>query len=644
MKKIYLLAISAIAAAGAGAAVKLPAYIGNNMVLQQNAKINIPGVAAPGAKVTVTPSWGKAVKATADAQGNFSVTLDTPAAGGPLSIVFDDGDKVTVDNVLAGEVWLCSGQSNMEMPLAGWGQVMNFQDEIAMSHNPNVRLLQVHKNISAAPLETIEFNGGGWVECNPQTVPGFSAVAYFYARELADKLGVPVGVIDTTWGGTSLEAWTPLEYLETVPGFERERADIKAGEGDVEKIRQLSEARLAEWKKGLTADSREASTDVYHGGEEGWGKMSLPGNWESSVLPGVDGIVYLQRNIDIPASWAGKKVTLHFPGIDDEDVTYFNGKEIARGWGWDTRRDYTVPADMVKGGKSLITVVVTDTGGEGGIYGDASKMYAECDGERISLTGEWDYMLASDFSKFPPAPLTSGSNNYPTVLYNAMVNPLRNMPIKGCIWYQGCNNVGRADQYAAMFPQMVTAWRDKFNNPDMPFYFVQLAGYLAPRFCQPESEWAALRNSQLSILNLDNTGVAAAIDLGNPVDIHPKNKQEVARRLSLLARNKTYGQDVACEAPVCTGSKVSGDKMTLTFSAPVHATSAAALGFILGDKAGNWQPAKAEISADGKTITLTAPGIKKPVAARYDWADYPNGNIYSEANLPVVPFATDKKI
>lgn len=644
MKRIYLLGAAALMATAAGAAVKLPAYMGDNMVLQQNTEITIPGVTAPGAKVTVTPSWGNPVKAIADAQGNFSVTLPTPAAGGPLSIVFDDGDKVTIDNILAGEVWICSGQSNMEMPLAGWGQVKDFQTEIAMSHNPDIRLLQVHKNISSAPLETIEFNGGGWMECNPVTVPNFSAVAYFYARELADKLGVPVGVIDTTWGGTSLEAWTPLEYLEGVPGFEGEVADLKAGGNDVDKTRRLSEARYNEWKKLLSSDSRAASKDVYHGGEEGWGKIALPGNWEASVLPGVDGIVYLQRVIDIPASWAGKEMTLHFPGIDDEDVTYFNGKEIARGWGWDTQRNYTVPADMVKGGKSLITIVVTDTGGEGGIYGDAAKMYAECVGERLPLTGEWDYMLASDFSKFPPAPLTSGSNNYPTVLYNAMVNPIRNFPVKGAIWYQGCNNVGRDAQYADMFPKMVKGWRDKLSNPDMPFYFVQLAGYLAPRYCQPESEWAALRNAQLSVLNLDNTGVAAAIDLGNPGDIHPKNKQEVARRLSLLALNKTYGQNVACEAPVCTAAKASGDKMILTFNAPVHATSAAALGFIIGDKDGKWQAAKAVISADGKTVTLTAPGVKKPVAARYDWADYPNGNLYSADNLPVVPFATDKKI
>lgn len=642
MKKICILAISAMAAAGAGAAVKLPAYIGDNMVLQQNTEIKIPGVAAPGAKVTVNPSWGKAVKVKADASGKFTVTLATPAAGGPLSITFDDGEPLTIDNILSGEVWLCSGQSNMEMPLAGWGQVMDFQNEIAKAHNPDVRLLQVRKNISTVPLDDVVFNGGGWMECTSGTVPEFSACAYFYARELAEKLGVPVGVIDTTWGGTSAEAWTPLEYLESVSGFDDEKSDLKEAGDDVDKMRRLNEARFEKWREGFKSARTDYAVDRYHGGEEGWGVMPVPAMWESTVLPGFDGIVCMQRQIDIPAEWAGKKVTLRFPGIDDEDVTYFNGKEIARGSGWNSERTYTVPADMVKAGKSLLTVVVTDNGGEGGIYGDASKMYVECDGQRVSLTGDWAYRVSCDFSKIAPSPMSITSSNYPTVLYNAMVNPLRDFPIKGCIWYQGCNNVGRADQYAVLFPQMVKGWRNAFNNPDMPFYFVQLAGYLAPRYCQPESEWAALRNAQLSVLELDNTGVATAIDLGNPVDIHPKNKQEVARRLSLLARNKTYGQDVACVAPKCVGTKVSGNKMTLTFDALVHATSSAALGFIIGDKDGNWQAAKAEIGADGKTVTLTAPKISRPVAARYDWADYPNGNLYSADNLPVVPFATDK--
>lgn len=642
MKKVIIAAAAAMAATGVSAAVKLPAYIGNNMVLQQNTEITIPGVTNPGAKVTVTPSWGSPVKATADAEGNFTVTLTAPAAGGPFSIIFDDGEAVAVENILSGEVWLCSGQSNMEMPVSGsWARVIDNETEVATAHNPNIRLLQVHKNISTTPLETIDFNGGGWLECTAGTVPEFSACAYFYARELADKLGVPVGVIDSTWGGTSAEAWTPMAYLESVPGFEFEVSDLKEANGDVAKMQELNSARYNNWKAKLAADEKVASKDVYHKGEEGWSVMQLPGNWESKGI-NLDGIVYFQRNIDIPADWAGKEIVLHFPGIDDEDVTYFNGKEIARGGGWNVERAYKVPADLVKAGEALITIVVTDTGGEGGIYGDASKMYVECDGERKSLTGNWDYMISSNYSKFDPAPITVGSSNYPTVLYNAMINPLRNFPVKGCIWYQGCNNVGRDEQYAVLFPQMVKGWRDAFNNPDMPFYFVQLAGYLAPNYCQPDSKWAALRNSQLAVLNLDNTGVAAAIDLGNPVDIHPRNKQEVARRLSLLARNKTYGQDVACEAPKCIKSNVSGDKMTLTFDGPVHATSAAALGFILGDKAGNWQPATAEISKDGTTIVLTAPGIRKPVAARYDWADYPNGNIYSSDNLPVVPFATDK--
>lgn len=642
MKKLIFITLTAFTSMAMEAEVKLPGYLTDNMVLQQNTAINIPGVTTPGAKVTVTPSWGKAVKAVADADGKFIVTLDTPNAGGPFSITFDDGDTLTLNNLLSGEVWICSGQSNMEMPIAGWGKVMDYEKEIALANNPDIRLLQVRKNISTTPLETVDFNGDGWLECTSQTVPEFSACAYFFARELADKLGVPVGVIDTTWGGTAAEAWTPQEYLQEVPGFENELADLDEAAGDVEKMQRLNADRYNAWKGLLSQDRQDFATDVNHKGEAGWNMMPVPGNWETTVLPGFDGIIYLQREIEIPAAWTGKKLTIHFPAVDDDDVTYFNGVEVGRGSGYNVEREYTVPAELVKEGTALLTVVVTDTGGEGGIYGNPTKLYAECDGQRISLNGDWAYMISSDFTKYPPAPVTVDSPNYPTVLYNAMINPLRNLPVKGAIWYQGCANVGRADQYAILFPQMVKSWRDKLNNPDMPFYFVQLAGYLAPVSCQPDSEWAALRNSQLSVLELPHTGVAAAIDLGNPGDIHPKNKQEVARRLSLLARNKTYGQDVACEAPHCVATKVSGDKITLTFNEPVHSTSSALLGFIAGDKEGNWAHATGTISADGKTVTLSAPGIAKPVAVRYDWADYPMGNLYGEADLPVVPFATDK--
>lgn len=642
MKKLIFITLTAFTSMAMDAKVQLPSYLTDNMVLQQNTSINLPGITSPGAKVTVTPSWGKAVKTVADADGNFSVTLTTPEAGGPFSITFDDGDTLTLNNLLSGEVWICSGQSNMEMPIAGWGKVMDYEKEIALANNPNIRLLQVRKNISTTPLETVDFNGGGWMECTSQTVPEFSACAYFFARELADKLGVPVGVIDTTWGGTPAEAWTPQEYLQEVPGFENELADIQETSGDMTKMRRLYEARYNARKELIAQNQKDFTVHVYHKGESGWNKMPVPANWETTVLPGFDGVIYMQYEIDIPDSWADKPLTVHFPAIDDEDITYFNGKEIGRTSGYNLERDYTVPAEFVKEGKGLITVIVTDTGGEGGICGNPTKLYAECGGKRVSLNGDWDYAIANDYTDFPPLPVSVDSPNYPTVLYNAMINPIRNLPVKGAIWYQGCANVGRADQYAVLFPQMVKSWRDKLDNPEMPFYFVQLAGYLAPNSCQPDSEWAALRNSQLSVLDLPHTGVAAAIDLGNPGDIHPKNKQEVARRLSLLARNKTYGQNVKCEAPRCVATKVSGDKITLTFSEPVHSTSSAILGFIIGNKEGHWAQATGSISADGKEITLTAPGIDKPMAARYDWADYPMGNLYGEADLPVVPFATGK--
>ena len=275
-----------------------------------------------------------------------------------------------------------------------------------------------------------------------------------------------------------------------------------------------------------------------------------------------------------------------------------------------------------------------DTGGEGGIWKPVS---ATVDGLTYDLSGEWNYAVAGNTIE----PIVFGGPNYPTVLYNAMINPLTVMPIAGTFWYQGCNNVGRDKQYEECFKSMIQQWRKVFGQPDMPFYFVQLAGFQQPVTVQPGSDWALLRQAQAAALELPNTGMATAIDLGNPIDIHPTNKAELARRLGLLALDKTYGRKQICEAPVCTSSKADGNKISVTFNGAVSAVGGTPTGFIIGDKDGNWAYANAKF--DGKnTIVLSSPLIKNPVAVRYNWADYPGGNLYGPNKLAVAPFATDK--
>ncbi|MDE6079257.1 MAG: 9-O-acetylesterase [Duncaniella sp.] len=631
--------LCAATAITAGAKVTLPNYITDNMIVQQTSILTVNGTAAPGSQVKVTAGWSEkpeTVKAGAD--GRFSVRLATPEAGGPYSIVFEDSDGLLrIENVLSGEVWLCSGQSNMEFPVQGWTTVMDYDREVATAFHPDIRLLQVRTTTAYTPREDVEVNGGGWQICSSASMADFSAIAYFFARELNEKLKVPVGVIDTTWGGTPAEAWTSAEALGAVAGFEGELSALKEAGDDVDKLEAIYQRQMADWLKLDTEGLPTFDKAVMQRGGK-WAPIDVPGYIERSALPGFDGIVWLQHLINVPADKARLPLELKFAAIDDEDETYFNGLLVGKGSGFDTPRSYTVPGGAVKAGDNVITIRVSDFGGEGGIA--PGEAVAIADGLSIPLGGTWQYAVQSDFSKLPPKPASPGSSSYPSVLYNAMLSPLRNMPVKGVLWYQGCANVGRDEQYEPLFKALITDWR-KLWGDDLPFYFVQLAGFLQPQAVQPDSEWAALRNAQSKALQLNNTAMAVAIDLGNPADIHPKDKQDVAHRLALIALSRDYGTGCEYAAPQCVSATPDGDAMVLTFSGPVVPTSKAITGFIIAGADGQFTTATPE-QTDSRTLRLKAPWVKNPVAARYDWADFPCGNLYSEGGLPVAPFATDK--
>lgn len=568
MDKLILLLLISTAFVVAQAKVVLPSYITDNMVVQRNSVMKITGHASSGSKVNVIAGWdSRSREVKADSEGKFDISLDTPDAGGPYSIIIADKDsKVKVGNVLSGELWLCSGQSNMEFPVEGWTSVMDADHVVSTARNPDIRLLQVKKRVAFSPQDDIETNMGGWVEAAPNTMD-FSAIAYLYAKELRDSLKVPVGVIDATWGGTPAEAWTSYGFLKGVPGFEGELSAMESCGFDTSRLRENYEKEMRAWMKF-----------AQKGGEEIRPGDKLTGN----VLPadyferigfgnGFDGIVWVQKEIDVPAEDAGKPMTLKLGAIDDEDVTYLNGV---------------------------------------------------------------------DFSSLPKKPASIEGSSYPTVLYNAMIHPLRNLPIKGGLWYQGCANVGRAEQYETLFKSLINNWRDTWDS-EFPFYFVQLAGWLAPQSVQPDSEWAALRNAQSKALQLPNTAMVSAIDLGNPGDIHPRDKQTVAHRLALTALGRDYGFDTNYKAPQCISMQKMGNKIVLKFDDDLTVTSVAILGFIIGDADGDFDQAVARM-ADSRTLELYSPLVKKPVCVRYDWADFPNGNLYSLHGIPVAPFATDK--
>lgn len=630
------------------AKVTLPAFFTDHMVIQQNSVLTLPGHARPGRTVTATASWDNrkyTAKATTD--GSFRIEIPTPAAGGPYTLTISDGEKLTLKEILSGEVWLCSGQSNMEMPVAGWGRVMNHEQEVAAADYPSIRLLQIKKAIAFTPAENVEVNMGGWQPCSPTSVPEFSSVAYFYARALWKELGVPIGVIDCTWGGTPAEAWTSIGTLQQVMGFQEEAAKLKSLNFDRTQLLAAYQQKRDEWQNQLTTRDAGLSngtprwTSTIQTSSE-WNTMQLPAYWEGQGLRGVDGVVWLQRAFEIPSDWKGKEIILNLAMIDDEDITYYNGKEIARRQGYDTPRRYTIPAADVKAGKGLITVRVYDSGGEGGIHGKPEEMFAEANGQKISLAGDWKYRVGVMLSDLPQMPQSPENQNYPGVLYNAMVHPLTSFPIKGAIWYQGEANVGRHQQYTPLFQSLIADWRKQWNS-NLPFYFVQLANYLEPLQVQPNSQWAALREAQAKALNVENTGMAVTTDIGESRDIHPKNKQEVGRRLSLLALAHTYGKSCTAEAPEPESYRISGRNLVMTFNGDLKdmkAGNTPLKGFIIAGPDGVFHPATAT-QKDSRTLVIESSDTEIPVAVRYNWADCPDGNLYGNSGLPVAPFRTD---
>ncbi|GAA3986680.1 sialate O-acetylesterase [Mucilaginibacter dorajii] len=630
----------------AQAKVTLPAVFSDNMVLQQKTKAAIWGKADAGKTVTITTTWsGKKYAAVTGADGNWKIKVATPSYGGPYTITISDGDVIELKNVLIGEVWVCSGQSNMEMPLAGWGKINNYEKEIADASYPNIRLLHVVQVTSNVPLPDAKVTDGGWTECSPASVGNFSAVAYFFAREVYRKMNIPIGLINTSWGGTIAEAWTSGPALKTLPDFADAASKIETENlVDAQKDYQL---KIQQWQGLIT--ERDSG---YKQGKPAWiAQDEDVSKWRDMVLPAFlektlsnfDGVVWFHKKIVVPDSWAGKPLKLSLGAVDDADITWFNGEKVGETNSWLAPRVYTIPGNLVKAGENIINIRVYDGAGNGGLYSDAKLLFLANDaGEQLPLNGAWQYRVGLNLKDLPPYPTDPKSPNRPTMIFNAMINPFTQFAIKGAIWYQGESNTGRAYQYRDLFPTMIKDWRKQWDRGDFPFYFVQLANYYFTQTQPGASDWAELREAQLRTLALPNTGMAVAIDLGG-FDIHPKNKQEVGRRLALVALAKTYGNSIDYSGPMFKKFSVDKDKITLSFQ---FATG--------GLKTVDGQPLKgfaiagadqkfywADASIVGDKVIVSSPQVAQPVAVRYAWGINPVCNLYNGVDLPASPFRTD---
>lgn len=632
--------VALVTATFAQGAVTLPHFVTDNMVIQQNAVLKLVGKSTySNAQLTVKCQWdGKSYTTQTDDEGRFELKLNTPAAGGPYSIEVNDGDVLTLQNVMIGEVWLCSGQSNMEMPVGGWGKVLNYEQEIANANYPNLRLLQIKKQESFKAYDDTEVNMGGWVSCSPSTIENFSSIGYFFGRRLLGELKVPIGIIDCTWGGSAAECWTSLEAIKGVPGFEREVATIERNDFDYNRIKQDNQEQIEQWNK--EQDALDADYDKMQVGGD-MPTVAVPGYWADAPLVDFDGVVWLTYQFDLPKKLAGKPAVLHVGKIDDDDTTYLNGELVGHTRGFDAQRVYQVEKGVLKKGANVIAVKVVDYQQGGGIWGDAKDVYLEVGGEYISLAGDWSYRLGDDATKLNEKPAAVGGDYpvYPTLLYNAMLKPLSIMPVKGFLWYQGEANVGRDEQYAQLFPTMIRDWR-KLWGQDVSFNFVQLAGFLREQDIQPESTWAALRAAQAVALNEPKVSMVTAIDVGNPDDIHPKNKQEVARRLAEMVLNQDYGLDFPARAPRPVSCHCNGPSMEITFDDEVVGPYELS-GFVVLGADGKYYKGNT-IAKDRTTLSVTPVKTVIPVEVLYDWANCPNGDVRGKNDLPVLPFKSSQ--
>lgn len=640
MKKICLLLISILTCYSLYANVKMPKIFGDNMVLQRNKPIPVWGWADANERISVQFNHQtKTIKA--DKSGKWMIKLDNENAGGPHQLTVKGKNTVTFNNVLVGEVWICSGQSNMEMPIEGWGKINNYEQEIAEANYPMIRHFKVPNTISATPKEDI--TGGEWKICNPATAGDFTAAGYFFARELYNKLKVPVGLLNTSWGGTHVETWTSRQAFENSDEFKSMISGMSSLNLDsLSKVKSEATRKKIEALQGaLNAANADDWKDV-NIADSNWPQMHLPDLWEGQQLGDLDGIVWFRKMVNISSEDAGKAATLELAMIDDNDVTYINGVKTGSTNGYNAKRKYAVAAGVLKEGKNVIAVRVEDTGGGGGINGDSSDLKLTVGNHVIPLAGNWHFKV----EKITGGSASVGPNSYPTLLFNAMVNPLIPFAIKGVIWYQGESNAGRAYQYRKAFPLMISDWRKRWNEGDFPFYFVQLASFNAANGNSKNgSTWAELREAQTKTLSLPNTGMAVTTDIGNPADIHPKNKQDVGKRLAAIALHNVYGESNVYSGPLYQSMKKEGNKVILSF-ANVGG------GLIVKDKYGylkgfevagaDKQFHYAKASINGNTVIVYNDSVSSPVAVRYGWADDAgDDNLFNKESFPAASFRTD---
>ena len=608
----------------------------DSMVMQRNTAVPVWGTAGAGASVTVRLNED-AQDVTAGADGTWRAVLEPHPAGGPHMLTVTSGSQShVVNDIWFGDIWIASGQSNMEWTVA---MSNDAESEIRSANDSLIRHFKVPRTWSYEPESMLA--GGEWHPAVPEHVGAFTAVGYYFARALRTSVGVPIGIVNTSWGGSRIEAWMHPDAL----GSEFGLADrLTAHRLEIDSLRQ----RLRRHGASETEDSGlNDGVAVWADPEldtSAWESITVPSGWESAGFPGLDGVGWYRIAVDLAEEQVGKgDAALHLDRIDDNDMTWVNGHLVGQTTGVRDVRTYTVPAGVLRAGPNVIVVRVTDTGGRGGIYGDADALRLVTSSATVTLDGSWTFRVG-----MVSINQAAGVNQLPTLLYNKMVNPILNFPITGFLWYQGESNGGNPDdaaRYAAQFQSLITSWREAFGAPEAPFLFVSLANFRAAEPEPGESNWAILRESQsAAVTGLDGVAQAITIDIGEADDIHPRNKQDVGSRLALAARNLAYDEDLVHSGPVYREHTVSGARVIIHFDhvgSGLVARGSELGGFAVAGLDGPFVWADARI--DKNTVIVSSPVVSKPVDVRYAWADNPsNASLYNKEGLPAVPFRTNR--
>jgi sialate O-acetylesterase len=615
--------------------VELPKIFSNNMVLQRNTFIPVWGLADANEKIQVKfNQQTKTVKA--DKNGKWMVRLNAENAGGPYNLTIQGKNTIQIRNVLVGEVWLCSGQSNMEWSV---GQSNDAKKEMAAANYPFIRHVKIPHAISSLPQP--DLTPGEWKVCDSTTVAEFSGVAYFFAKNIYDSLKIPIGLINDSWGGTNVETWISRESFESSDEFKEMIAGMpKLNLDSLSKLKvRGSELRIEALQGTILKDLKTGLFKDISFDDSKWPVLNEPQIWEQQSIGELDGVVWLRKTIVLPSLDFNKEAILELAKIDDDDITYINGVKVGSTNQWDAKRKYTIPSGILKEGKNVIVVRVVDNGGGGGIYGDAAELKLSLGNSSIPLSGEWKFQVES-------IKKTTNENSLPSLCYNAMINPLIPLAFQGVLWYQGESNAGRSYQYRKAFPLLINDWRQKWNNPNMPFYFVQLATFNTSGNSNEGCGWAELREAQTMTLSMPNTGMCVTTDIGIPWDIHPKNKQDVGKRLAAIALNNLYGKQMVCNGPAYKSMEVKGNEMILSFENIGKGLFTPdkygyIKGFEIAGADGVFYFAKAFIK-DNKII-LSSPKVSIPLAAHFGWmGDATECNLFNKEGFPAVPFRTDE--